>query len=101
MVKIKGLRKAVGERNNWIKRGYFRVANIMLDTSNGKIWSDCFLTNNEWRIYKSDSVVNINHICHYYNMPLTMMGIKVALVKAMDDDIIPYLEIGGKIPYVE
>lgn len=100
-MKIKGLRKAVGERNNWIKGGYFRVGNIMLDISNGKIWCDCLLNNNEWWIYQSDTVVNINHICYYYNMPLTMMGIKVALLKAMDDGIIPELEIGGKVPHVE
>lgn len=98
MVKIKGLRKAVGERNNWIKRGHFRVANIMLDTSDGKIWCDCSLNAND---YKSESIIKINDLCHYYNMPLTMMGIKVALLKAMDEKAIPELEIGGKIPYVE
>ena len=101
-MKIKGLRKAVGERNNWIKRGHFRVANIMIDTSDGRIWCDCFfLTDNEWREYKSDTIIRLNDICYDYNMPLTMTGIKVALLKAMDDGIIPELEIGGKLPYVE
>lgn len=100
-MKIKGLRKSVGERNKWIQRGYHRVANIMLDISDGRIWSDCYLDGNTWKIYDNDTVISINNICHYYNMPLTMMGIKVALLKAMDDGIIPELEIGGKIPYVE
>lgn len=100
-MKIKGLRKAVGERNNWIKGGHFRVANIMLNTCDGRIWCDCFLTAYEWRPYKSNTVININYLCYDYNMPLTMMGIKVALLKAMDDGIIPELEIGGKLPYVE
>lgn len=100
-MKVKGIKKAVGERNNWIKRGHFRAANIMLNTSDGEIWCDCFLTTDTWRIYESDTVISVNSICHYYNMPLTMMGIKLALLKAMDDGIIPKLEIGGKLPYVE
>lgn len=100
-MKIKGLRKAVGERNEWVKRGRSRIAKIMLNTSSGDLWCVCFLTTDIWQIYESDTVINVNNICHYYNMPLTMMGIKAALLKAMDDGIIPELEIGGKLPYVE
>ena len=101
MIRLKGLRKAVGERNKWIQSGYFRLANIMLDTSDGRMWCDIMLTANEWKSHKSDTVIIIDDLCHEYNMPLTMMGIKVALLKAMDDGIIPELEVGGKLPYVE
>lgn len=41
-MKITGIKKAVGEHNNWLNRSPFYRANIMLDTSTGEVWCDCF-----------------------------------------------------------
>lgn len=79
-LKLKGLKKAVGERNSWIKRGYSYIANIMLDKSTGEVWCDCFISSNSFRLYESDSIVKVNSICEKYNMPMTMMGIKISLL---------------------
>lgn len=79
-MKLKGLKKAVGKRNSWIKRGYSYIANIMLDKSTGEVWCDCFINSNSFTVYKSDSIVKVNSICEKYNMPLTMRGIKISLL---------------------
>ena len=79
-MKLKGLKKSVGERNIWIKRGHSHIANIMLDKLTGKVWCDCFTNSNNFTVYKSDSIVKVNSICEKYNMPLTMRGIKISLL---------------------
>lgn len=91
-MKLKGLKKAVGERNSWIKRGYSYIANIMIDKENGEVWCDCFINSNSFKVYKSEYITNLNNLCYEYNMPITMRGIKIALAMAYHDGKMPYFD---------
>ena len=102
IMKIKGIKKAIGERKDWLRRGYGHIAKIMIDLESGYVWCDCFLDGNSWAEYPEESVECINDLCYEYEMPITMTGIKVAILKAMRDGLIPDIfEVGGKLPYVE
>lgn len=101
-MKVKGIKKAVGERNDWLMRSRGHIAKIMMDIESGHVWCDCFLDGNSWVEYPEESVECVNDLCYKYELPITMMGIKVAILKAMRDGLIPDIfEVGGKLPHVE
>lgn len=49
--KFKGLEEAVKDYNE-----YQGSASIMIDKETGEVWTDRFISNNEWNVYHSDSV---------------------------------------------
>lgn len=79
-MKIKGLKKAVGKRNEWINRSYSNIANIMINKASGQIWCDCFTTADSYIMYRDSNIIKINTLCDKYNMPMTMVGIKISLL---------------------
>lgn len=54
MTKLTGIKKAVGEYNNW--QGH---AEIMLDKESGKVWCDVFASGQEWKNYHDENVVRL------------------------------------------
>ena len=98
-MKVTGIKKAVGERKDWLRRGYGHIPKIMIDLESGHVWCDCFLDGNSCAEYPEEKTVAcINDLCHEYDVPITMIGIKVAILKAMRDGLIPDIfEVGGKI----
>ena len=79
-MKIKGLKNAVGKRNEWININYSHIANIMINKASGQIWCDCFTTADSYIMYRDINIVKINALCDKYNMPITMIGIKISLL---------------------
>lgn len=96
-MKVKGIKKAVGEYNRWIKSGYGRVADIMMDVSSGEIWCDTFLSRNSWKAYHSEDIIYITVIMSHYGFhDVSQDSIKKTLLYAMEDGIIPHYEINYK-----
>lgn len=58
-MKITGVKKAIGDYKSWISRRYGNAANIMLDKSTGKVWTDVFPDCNSWIEYHSESVISL------------------------------------------
>ncbi len=54
MMKLKGIKKAVGDFNNW--QGH---AEIMMNVETGEIWCDIFASGNEWKQYHSDTIFKV------------------------------------------
>lgn len=53
-VKIKGIRKSVGEFNNWIGH-----AEVMLNTETMEVFTDCFTNADEW-LEHGDNIVRLH-----------------------------------------
>lgn len=62
-MKIKGLKKAIGEYKSANKDGAYSASygRLMFDTSDGEIWTDYFYSvgHNEWKVYHSASIINL------------------------------------------
>ena len=43
----------------WLRGDSRRTGCLMLDTSDGEVWADCFLSENDWKVYKSESIIHI------------------------------------------
>ena len=97
-MKIKGLKKAVGDYNNWIKRNFGYYAQIMLDRETGEIWCDCFTSINQFIKYKSDAIVSISYFMEHYGLieNVSMKNVKLTIIKAMEDGYIPIFEVNYK-----
>ena len=78
-MKITGIKKAVGEHNNWLNRSPFYRANIMLDTSTGEVWCDCFTSCNEWKEYHDSSIISLSRYMSdqsFWEADITMKNLK-------------------------
>lgn len=58
-MKIKGIKKAVGDYKHWLNLNRFHDANIMLNKATGEVWTDCFVSCNNWKEYSSDSIISL------------------------------------------
>ena len=73
MLKITGIKKAIGEYKNWLAQDWRRTANIMLDKSTGEIWTDCFLDCNSWNEYHNKNIISLSkYIKERTEEPITM-----------------------------
>lgn len=59
---VKKVRKEYEEAREWCDYDPFRYAKIMIDTSDGDIWADVFLNENEWKRYHSNTIMALDHI---------------------------------------
>ena len=79
-MKIKGLKKAVGEYNRANAGGYTSplYGELMFDTSDGEIWADtfCSIGHNEWKEYRSDSIINLGRMMKEQSIPVSMKTVK-------------------------
>ena len=77
---IKGLKKAVGTYQRANAEGCYSscYGELMFDSETGELWTDefCSLGHNEWKEYKSLSIVNIGRRMREYDVPITMKNVK-------------------------
>lgn len=50
----------------------------MFDTSDGEIWCDTFysLGHNEWKVYHSDTIINLGSMMAQRNIKVNMANVK-------------------------
>lgn len=56
----KSVKEELKEALKWCDGDYDRYYKLMMDVSNGSIWADTFLSQNDWKIYHSDSIQSLN-----------------------------------------
>lgn len=59
---MRKIRKEFKEGRRWCKQDWRRVFAMMIDTSDGDIWSDCFLDANTWKEYHSDTISKLTFL---------------------------------------
>lgn len=55
---ITGVKKAYEDYKKWTSRP-FRCANIMLNRKTGSVWTDCFMDENNWKVYHDDNIISL------------------------------------------
>ena len=79
-MKIKGLKKAVGDYQRVNSDGPYSpcYGEIMLDAETGEIWTDefCSLGHNEWKEYHNPAVVNLSRQMREHNLEVTMKNVR-------------------------
>jgi hypothetical protein len=54
IMKLTGIKRATGDYNHW--QG---DAVVMLDVSDGRIWTDTFVGSGSWNVYHSNTIISI------------------------------------------
>lgn len=84
-MKIKGLKKAVGDYQRANADGAYspRYGHLMLDESTGEVWTDEFysLGHNEWKVYHSDSVVRLDSAMYGEGLEVSMKNVRKYIEK--------------------
>lgn len=79
-MKIKGIKKAVGEYKYTNAGGPYspHYGVLMFDYADGKVWTDEFYSfgHNSWKEYHSDSIVNLGRMMQEENIDITMANVK-------------------------
>ena len=79
-MKIKGLKKAIGEYKRANFGGHYspQYGKLMYDTSTGEIWTDyfCSLGHNQWKAYESESIVDLGRKMKEREIEITMPNVK-------------------------
>lgn len=79
-MKLKGLKKSVGEYQRYNEGGYFspEYGILMYDKATGQLWTDYFYSigHNTWNEYNSSSVVNLSRMLSRYEIDITMKNVK-------------------------
>ncbi|POP33371.1 hypothetical protein C3B58_07670 [Lactonifactor longoviformis] len=60
----KQVKKEYAAARDWCSYDHFRYYKMMIDTSDGDIWSDVFLSENEWKVYHSETIMSLEN--YYY-----------------------------------
>lgn len=86
-MKIKGLKKAVGDYKRANEGGPYspRYGFLMFDLSDGELWVDEFysLGHNDWKEYHSNSIVNLGHMMSEKGIGVNMKNVKNFLENLM------------------
>ena len=79
-MKIKGLKKAIGDYQRANAEGYYspRYGELMFDKSTGELWTDEFysLGHNEWKAYLSTTVIYLGRKMKEYGIDINMKNVK-------------------------
>ena len=54
------IKKEYALAHKFCSHDFGRCYKIMIDTDDGDIWSDVFLSENEWKVYHDDSVLSLS-----------------------------------------
>lgn len=60
-MKLKGYKKALGQYRGWLSLNYFHRASIMIDLSDGTVWTDVFTDCNTYTDYHSDMIISLSN----------------------------------------
>ena len=86
MVKLRGLKKAVGDYQRANSYGYYSpwYGVLMLDRSTGELWTDEFysLGHNEWKVYYDGDIIDpdIITLVSWGHTDVTMAYVKVLAI---------------------
>ena len=61
-MKVKGIKKAVGDYKRWINSVPDGCPNIMFDTTTGEVWTDCDLSTESWKSYGDTSLISLSRL---------------------------------------
>lgn len=79
-MKIKGLKKAVGEYKRFNAGGTYspEYGVLMYDKSDRILWTDYFFSigHNSWKVYHSDTVVNLGRMMAKQDIHVSMESVK-------------------------
>lgn len=56
---MKMIKEEHKDLREWLRGDTRRDGCLMLDTSNGKVWTDYFVSENNWKVYESESIIKI------------------------------------------
>ena len=80
IMKINGLKKAVGDYQSLNREGGFSpwYGELMYDTETGEIWTDEFYSigHNTWREYHSKTIVNLGEMMGEKDIAVNMKNVK-------------------------
>lgn len=62
---VAAVKKEYAEARRWCRGGWGRYYKMMIDTDNGSIWSDTFLSENSWKEYHSNSITSLEYVPGY------------------------------------
>jgi len=62
---VKVIRKEYKEARVFCRNGYNRYYKMMIDIDDGAIWSDVFLDENNWKVYHSESICQLENTPGY------------------------------------
>lgn len=57
---VKAVREEFAAAKKWCRQDFGRCYQMMLDTYDGDIWSDLFLSENDYKIYHSPSILRLD-----------------------------------------
>lgn len=77
MLKLKGLKKAVGEYKRYNDPVACWRADLMLDTATGELWTDAFYgINYSWNEYHDKDIVNLSSLMKENGDYISMQTVK-------------------------
>lgn len=89
-LKIKGLKKAVGEYTRANAGGYYspRYGCLMFDKSTRELWIDEFYSigHNSWNQYHSESIINLGRIMERLGIEVNMQNVKSFIAENIADN---------------
>lgn len=53
------------EAREWCRQGFSRYYRMMIDTTDGRIWSDQFISENDWKVYHADGIHQLEYVPGY------------------------------------
>ena len=62
---VKQVKKEYKEGRDWCRCGRGRCYTMMIDTDDGDIWSDVFLSIDDWKRYHSDTIQRLETVPGY------------------------------------
>lgn len=84
-IKIKGLKKAVGDYQRLNSGGCYspRYGYLMYDKEDGSLWTDEFysLGHNNWKKYESESIINLGKIMTDKGFDINMKNVREFIEK--------------------
>lgn len=59
------IKRECAEAREWCRQGHGRYHQMMLNTDDASIWSDNFMSENDWKVYRSASIHALEYIPGY------------------------------------
>lgn len=84
-MKIKGIKKAVGQYKEFNKGGYYdpHYGRLMFNKETGEIWTDEFwsIGHNTWNEYDDPAIINLGYAMMGKDVRVTMKNVKEFIEK--------------------
>ena len=89
-LKIKGLKKAIGEYKRYNAGGYYspEYGRLMFDIESGELWTDYFYSigHNSWNQYHSESIINLGRVMKRLGIEINMQNVKNFIAENIADN---------------